>query len=74
MRDNKNNLVFLVHIKDALEQITNYSKSHTFKQFEDNEWDQAAVLRYLEVVGEASSKIDLSFRQEYPEIPWRENY
>ena len=72
MRDDKKNSPYLLHIHDAIEKIIPYTTSHSFQQFEENQWDQAAVLRYLEVIGEAASKLDLSFRQANPQIPWRE--
>lgn len=31
-----------------------------------------AVIRAIEVIGEACKKIPKSLRQRYPEIPWRE--
>lgn len=72
MRMNNNNRAYLLHIRDSLDKISSYVTSHTFEQFENNEWDQAAVLRYLEVVGEAANKIDVNVRQTHSQLPWRE--
>ena len=72
MRSDKNNTAYILHIQDALAKITGYTTSHTVHEFEENEWDQSAVLRYLEIIGEAASKLDTAFKQEHPEIPWRE--
>ena len=30
-----------------------------------------AILRSLEIIGEASKKIDMTIRNEYPEISWK---
>ena len=72
MRNNKNNLAYLLHIRDALNTISSYTNKNSYKDFEKNDWDQAAILRYLEVIGEAANKLEVSFRQQHPEIPWRE--
>lgn len=72
MRKNKNNLAYLLHIRDSLDKITLYAIAHTYEAFTQSDWDQAAVLRYLEVIGEAANKLEDTFRQLHPEIPWRE--
>lgn len=72
MKKNLNNSAYVLHIHDAVRQITGYASTHSFKDFNNSEWDQSAVLRYLEIIGEAASKIDLTFRKEHPEISWRE--
>ena len=33
---------------------------------------QDAVLRNLEIIGEASRRLDQTFRNAHPEIPWRD--
>lgn len=72
MRSDKNNQAYILHFRDAIDHISTYTASHTFHEFDQSEWDQAAVLRYLEIVGEAANKIDPDFRKVHPEIPWRE--
>lgn len=38
----------------------------------DSRTIQAAVERYLEVIGEAARGVSRTFREEHPEVPWRE--
>jgi uncharacterized protein with HEPN domain len=33
---------------------------------------QDAVMRRLEIIGEATKNIPVSFREKHPDIPWRE--
>ena len=33
---------------------------------------QNAVIRSLEVIGEAAKQVSTEFRSEHPELPWRE--
>lgn len=71
MRKNRSNLVYIQHIKDVMEKILRYSSSHSYNDFLEEEWDQDAIMRNLEIIGEAANNIDESFRKSYPEIPWR---
>jgi uncharacterized protein with HEPN domain len=71
MRNNRDNIAYLRHIQDAAEQIFEYLSHHTPEDFIRNEWDQAAVIRNLEIIGEAANKIDKSFQESYPQIAWR---
>ncbi len=43
-----------------------------FEDFEKDEKTQYAVIRALEIIGEASKKVPQSFKDQYHEIPWRE--
>ena len=44
----------------------------TFEAFTRDKRTQYAVIRALEVMGEAAKHIPEDIRQRYPEIPWRE--
>jgi uncharacterized protein with HEPN domain len=51
--------------------VETYAKSHIYQQFLDTPWDQAAVVRHLETIGEAAAHVSDDFKIEHPEIPWR---
>jgi uncharacterized protein with HEPN domain len=42
------------------------------EQFSEDDKTAFAVIRALEIIGEAARKIPLDLRDSYPEIPWRE--
>ena len=44
----------------------------TFDQFQTDHKTQDAVIRQLEIMGEAASKLENSTKIDYPEIPWKE--
>jgi len=63
-----------VYIEDILEciaKIEEYTKEITEDDFYENTQIQDAVLRRLEIIGEAVKNIPNEFRDRYPEIPWK---
>ena len=38
----------------------------------DDEVTQAAVTRWLEIIGEAAGAVSAELRVDYPEVPWRD--
>lgn len=40
--------------------------------FSASELHQAAVIRQLEIIGEAANRVSQDFRIQHPEIPWRQ--
>jgi len=64
--------VFLVHILESIELINEYAKKFSEDQFHKDRLLQDAVIRRLEVIGEAVKNLPGSFKAKYPEIPWRQ--
>ena len=62
---------YILHIRDAIIAVEKYGSGHTYEQFLDNPWDQAALTRNLEIIGEAASKLSKTYREIHKEIPWR---
>lgn len=58
-------------IVDAVEHITVTTRGKTEDEFCKNEVLQAAVIRWLEVIGEAAKYVPPKIKQKYPEIPWK---
>ena len=67
-RDDAYLLDILIAARKALKFVEGIDQN----QFEDNEIIQNAVMRPLEIIGEASAKISKEFRKAHSEIPWRE--
>jgi uncharacterized protein with HEPN domain len=62
-------------IKDILhniEQILKASKNKTLTDFENDFILVAAVIRWLEVIGEASKYVSKDIKNKYSDIPWKE--
>ena len=58
-------------ILESIEAIEGYVQFKTEEQFYGDRQAQDAVLRRLEVIGEAVKNVDEDFRNKYPEIPWK---
>jgi len=69
---NKDDTVFLKHILDAIDLIESYLKDKNYEEFESNRMLQDAVIRELEIIGEATKNLSAEFRNRHPEIPWRQ--
>lgn len=63
---------YLRDIDEAIEKAADFTKGMDYESFQDDDKTVYAILRALEVIGEAAKKIPDSIRNDYPEIPWRE--
>lgn len=68
----KSSKVFLLHIQDAIVQIEVYCMGFSYEQFGADRKTQDAVIRQLEIIGEATSNLEDTFRNTTDHIPWRE--
>ena len=66
----KDPLVYLMHIRDCCERIVSYT-SGAGPGWPSETMVMDAVLRNLEIIGEAARKTDAGFRAAHPEIPWQ---
>jgi len=67
----KSDRTYLIHIRDAIESIRGYLEGVTYEQFISNKMMIDAVIRELEIIGEASNNLTKQFRQRYSDISWR---
>jgi len=63
--------IFLKHILESMEAIEKYLKEVTKDNFLHSTQIQDAVVRRLEIIGEATKNLPASFKNKYPHIPWR---
>jgi uncharacterized protein with HEPN domain len=65
---------FLDYVEDVVEAMSNAEKfvhGMTFEEFTKDQKTIYAVVRALEIIGEAVRKIPASIRKRYLEIPWK---
>lgn len=64
-------MLFIEDILESINKIEKYTKGLSFEGFEQSNLIIDAVIRNLEVIGEAANKIPESIRKDHSEIPWR---
>ena len=62
--------LYLNYIRDAIKQIEIYMKNISEEQFSKNKLLQDAVLRRLEIIGEASRNIPRALKEKNKDVPW----
>jgi len=60
----------LQHILDEANEAGRYIEGFSFDEFRKDGKTVRAVIRSIEVIGEATSKLSLEFRKEHPDVPW----
>lgn len=61
---------YLRHILDAIAKIDRYAAVGQERFFAEPQW-QDAVIRQLEIIGEATKRVSAGLRDQHPEIAWR---
>jgi uncharacterized protein with HEPN domain len=56
----------------AIESIEVFTAGMNLEAFQDDDKTNSAVIRKLEIIGEAVKQVSDEMRQEYPQIPWKE--
>lgn len=62
---------YIEDIVNAIAEIGEFTSGMTFESFSADRKTVNAVIRSLEVLGEATKHIPENFRNKYPDIPWR---
>ena len=61
----------LEHILKSIDYIIDFSKGIDFEDFKTDMKLQFAIIKNIEIIGEASYKLYNEFRELHPEVPWR---
>ncbi|MCC3415139.1 MAG: DUF86 domain-containing protein [Microcoleus sp. PH2017_29_MFU_D_A] len=67
-RDNES----LIDIERAARRILRYTDKISRAELEMNDEKLSAILYQIAIIGEATKRLSQDFRQQHPEIPWRE--
>lgn len=61
---------YLSDIKTAIADVNEFTGGMSYETFVADKKTVNAVIRSLEVIGEATKHIPASFRRKHPDIPW----
>ena len=68
----KDDLIYLKHILESIEQIENYLHDVNYEVFIENDMMINATVRMLEIIGEATNNLSKNFQDNHVEIDFRD--
>ena len=68
----KEPIIFVEHIIENIKDIESFTKKIKKESFLENKEKQNAVIRSLEIIGEAVKNIPQSIKIKYFKTPWKE--
>ena len=63
---------YLMDLIEAIDKMEQFAKDLTYEDFKKDEKTIFAVIRALEVMGEAAKKIPAGVRNKYKHVPWKQ--
>jgi uncharacterized protein with HEPN domain len=66
----KSDLAYIRHMIDSIKKIESYSSVGKEEFLTVSHW-QDAIIRNLEILGEASKRLSKPLKSRYPDIQWR---
>jgi uncharacterized protein with HEPN domain len=63
---------YLKDIVENIDKIVKFTSGISYEDFVNNDEKVYAVIRAIEIIGEATKNVPQSIRKKYPEIPWKD--
>jgi len=63
---------FILDILESAKIALSYVEGMSWDDFYESQRDQDAVMRRIEIIGEAARRVSAETQAEFPDIPWRE--
>jgi len=63
--------LYLADIQESCEKVLRFTRGMKYKDFVHDELHFDAVLRNLEIIGEAVKNMSEEMRKKYPNVKWR---
>lgn len=70
--DERDHRDYLEDILQALQKARSFVEGMDFEEFSADERTHYAVIRALEIVGEATKRLPKSLKERHPTVPWRD--
>lgn len=67
----KDDSVLIMHILDSINAIEDFSKNLSRDKLNLDRLRQSAIVREIEIIGEASKNVSEEFKKKHDEIPWK---
>ena len=62
----------LLHIKESIDHIMDFLEGKTFEEMTSDVMCFHAVVYNIMIIGEAANMLTKEFREEHPDVPWRD--
>ena len=62
--------VYLKHVRDAILKVQSYTQKISAASFKKDTLVQDAVIRQIEIIGEATKRVSEKIRSDNNEVPW----
>jgi len=66
----KDDRIYIDHVLQSIQRIKFYLEGKDYHSFSDDFKTQDAVIRQLEIIGEATKRISGELREKNPQVPW----
>ena len=71
MREANKNIIRLEHIVQAIERIKRYTLGKRFDDLVKDDMMYYAVVKNIEIIGEAANLLTNEFKSEHPDTQWK---
>lgn len=71
MRESLKDPLRLEHIRDAIDRLLAADANKPFDLLDDKDIEYFGVVKLLEIIGEASYKLTVEFKESHPDTPWK---
>ncbi|MFO8234481.1 MAG: DUF86 domain-containing protein [Bacteroidales bacterium] len=66
----KDDRIYIDHIQESIDKIEQYLSGKDYDAFSKNSLIQDAIVRQLEIIGEATKRISGKLKEDNPHVPW----
>ena len=71
MREKPKDINRLSHIIEAIDNLFEFTKGISFDEYKGNKILRFAVIKNLEIIGEAAYLLTNEFKEKHPEVEWK---